>query len=170
MVIDLIPLLDERVNEILVDREVPMETFLRSGDELQFPKPVSLRGRLYRIEEGVIFFSGDLSVSLITACSRCLEPVKIEEVYDFDEIVYAPGREEDYDLIMEPEGQELDLKVFIENLLDLKLPLRFLCDEECKGLCPVCGANLNTSECNCKAQKIDPRFAMLKELLEDSDS
>ena len=118
----------------------------------------------------VIFFSGDIEVALTTACYRCLEPVEIEEVYDFDEVVYAPRKEEDYDLIMEPEGQEIDLTTFTENVLDLKLPLRFLCHEECKGLCPVCGANLNTSECNCNAEKIDPRFAMLKNLLKDSNS
>ncbi len=170
MVIDLTPLLDGRVNELPVDEEVPMKRFLRNGDELQFDQPVSLRGKMYRIEEDVVFFSGDLEVSFTTACSRCLDPVKVEEAYDFDEVVYAPGKEEDYDLIMEPEGQEIDLESFTENILDLKLPLRFLCDEECKGLCPVCGANLNTSECNCNEEKIDPRFAMLKNLLKDSNS
>ena len=170
MVLDLTPLLDDRVKEIPVEEDIPLDVLFRGGDELQFRQPVSLRGRLYRIEEDVIFFSGDIEVALTTACYRCLEPVEIEEVYDFDEAVYAPGKEEDYDLIMEPEGQEIDLTAFTENVLDLKLPLRFLCHEECKGLCPVCGANLNTSECNCNAEKTDPRFAMLKNLLKDSNS
>ena len=170
MGIDLTPLLDDRVKEIPVDEEIPLERFLRGGDEFRLDEPVSIRGRLYRIEDDVVFFSGDLDVSLTTACYRCLEPVKVEGTYDFDEVVYGPGREEDYDLIMEPEGQTLDLAVFAENLLDLKLPMRFLCDEDCKGLCPVCGANLNTSECRCNAEKIDPRFAMLKNLLNDSNS
>ena len=86
---------------------------------------------------------------------------------DFDEVVFAEGKEETYDLILEPEKDGFDLDEFIINLLELKLPFRFLCDEDCKGLCPVCGTNLNTSECSCNDEKIDERFAMLKDLFPD---
>ena len=88
-------------------------------------------------------------------------------IEEFGEVVYADGREEDYDLIAEPEGEVFDTAEFVENLLLLKLPMKFLCDEECKGLCPVCGTNLNTSECDCKEHQIDERFAKLKDLLTD---
>lgn len=167
MIKDLTGLLDKKYDELIVDEAVDLKSMQRGGDEITFSEPVSINGRLYRLEDGVVFFSGAFTTTINTACGRCLEPVSEEIDYDFDEVVFAEGREEDYDLIIEPIGEGFDLEEFILNLLQLKLPLTFLCDEECKGLCPVCGTNLNTSECNCKEEKIDERFAMLKNLFPD---
>lgn len=167
MIKDLSGLLAKKYEELVVDEAVGLKSMLRSGDEILFSEPVSINGRLYRLEDDVVFFSGNLSTSISTSCGRCLEPVSEEVELDFDEVVYAEGREEDYDLIVEPEGETFNLEDFIRNLLELKLPLKFLCDEECKGLCPVCGLNLNTSQCDCNDEKIDERFAMLKNLFSD---
>ncbi|MBE6020476.1 MAG: DUF177 domain-containing protein [Clostridiales bacterium] len=167
MIKDLTDLLAKKYEELTVDTTVDLESMQRSGDDIKFTEPVSINGRLYRLEDDVVFFSGYLKTSLETACGRCLEPVSENIDIDFDEVVYAEGREEDYDLIIEPEGETIDLEAFVINLLELKLPLKFLCDEECKGLCPVCGTNLNTSQCNCNDEKIDERFAMLKDLFKD---
>ena len=49
----------------------------------------------------------------------------------------------------------------------LSLPYRFLCREDCKGLCPVCGKNLNTGSCGCRSGKVDPRLEILKKLIDD---
>ncbi|MBQ4340846.1 MAG: DUF177 domain-containing protein [Firmicutes bacterium] len=167
MIKDLTDLLAKKYEQLTVDASVDLVSMHRGGDEIKFIEPVSINGRLYRLEDDVVFFSGYLKTSIETACGRCLEPVSESVDLDFDEVVYAEGREEDYDLIIEPEGETIDIDSFILNLLDLKLPLKFLCDEECKGLCPVCGTNLNTSQCNCNDEKIDERFAMLKDLFKD---
>ena len=55
----------------------------------------------------------------------------------------------------------------IEQIL-LELPLKHLCREDCKGLCPKCGADLNTTQCSCDTSDPDPRFDVLRKLLEDS--
>lgn len=167
MIKDLTGLLAKKYDELTVDETLALKSMQRGSDEIVFSEPVSINGRLYRLEDDVVFFSGSFSTTISTLCNRCLEPVTEEIDYDFDEVVFAEGREEDYDLVIEPIGEGFDLEEFVVNLLQLKLPLTFLCDEECKGLCPVCGTNLNTSECSCKEEKIDDRFAMLKNLFPD---
>lgn len=167
MLKDLTPLLTKKFEELRIDERPDIKSTVRGGDEIFFPEPVHLEGRLYRIEDDVVFFSGTLEGRLRTACYRCLEPVEEDFSYDFNEVVYAPGKEEDYDLIVEPEGEAFDMEEFILNVFQLNLPTGFLCDEDCKGLCPVCGTNLNTSQCNCNDEKIDERFAMLKDLFKE---
>ena len=86
-------------------------------------------------------------------CDRCLEPSSGEIVCDFEE--------------------EIDSENIVDNVADItelvrdtflaSLPIQNLCREDCKGLCPVCGKNLNTEECECDRLNIDPRFASLKD-------
>lgn len=168
MIKDLTGLLDKKYDELIVDEDIDLKSMQRGGDEITFTKPVSINGRLYRLEDDVVFFSGSFSTEIKTACARCLTPVVEDFDVDFDEVVYADGgKEEDYDLFIEDVSEQLDLELFLINMLELKLPLTFLCDEDCKGLCPECGTNLNTSQCNCNENQIDERFAMLKNLFPD---
>ena len=60
---------------------------------------------------------------------------------------------------------ELD-EVVISDIL-LSLPQKFLCSDDCRGLCPKCGKNLNLGDCGCDKREIDPRLAILKQLMED---
>ena len=66
------------------------------------------------------------------------------------------------------EGDELDLCDLLETSFILNLESRFLCREDCRGLCPRCGADLNLGPCGCKREK-DPRLAVLEQLLDDKD-
>jgi len=63
------------------------------------------------------------------------------------------------------EDGELDLAPLIRELLWLAIPMKHLCDLECKGLCAHCGADLNEESCECELMRVDPRLAPLKELL-----
>jgi uncharacterized protein len=63
------------------------------------------------------------------------------------------------------EAGELDLAPLIRELAWLAIPMKHLCDPECKGLCPHCGVNLNDEPCQCEEIRVDPRLAPLKELL-----
>ncbi len=65
------------------------------------------------------------------------------------------------------EGDAVDLDELVREQILLALPTRTLCREECKGLCPECGANLNAGECDCAQKEIDPRWAALADLKKD---
>ena len=71
----------------------------------------------------------------------------------------------DYDLRV-IEGDELDLDELIYSDIILLTPTKFLCKEDCKGLCPTCGKNLNEGDCACAKQQTDPRLEALRQLLQ----
>ena len=63
------------------------------------------------------------------------------------------------------QGDEIDLDEILSTCFILDMDSKFLCKEDCKGLCPDCGKNLNLGPCECR-KKIDPRFAVLEQLLD----
>lgn len=61
------------------------------------------------------------------------------------------------------EGEEIDLAEIVREIIVLDIPIRYLCSEDCKGLCTSCGQNLNEKTCSCQIKPLDPRFAALKQ-------
>lgn len=122
-----------------------------------------------------IRLKGKLETSLEVACARCLEPVVLRVDRSFD-LLYRPlgtdsGHEELSVTDAEAEigyyqGEGLLLEDTLREQVLLSVPLKALCREDCRGLCPHCGKNLNESECSCTDQLEDPRWAALKEIRE----
>jgi uncharacterized protein len=118
---------------------------------------------------------GDLATSVEMACARCLEPVTREVTRNY-ELLYRPqgtdaGREEISVTQAEAEigyyqGDGIDLKDVMREQILLAVPMKVVCREECKGLCPQCGHNLNQGECKCAQPVGDARWAALKSLKE----
>jgi len=107
-------------------------------------------------------------------CSRCLEPVIIPLRADFKLVLKscgpfakAPGTSsEEEDLVLVADSDtSFDITGRVREAIILSLPIKPLCREDCKGLCPHCGANLNLKSCQCREQKLDPRWSKLKELI-----
>jgi len=120
-----------------------------------------------------IRLKGRLSAGLELQCARCLEPVRQEVKRDF-ELLYRPlgtdaGRDELSVTDAEAEigyyqGDGLLLEDVLREQVLLALPLKVTCREDCKGLCPQCGKNLNQEQCSCSIEVEDPRWAALKEV------
>jgi uncharacterized protein len=116
---------------------------------------------------------GKLSAELELQCARCLEPVRQQVRRDF-ELLYRPlgadaGRDELSVTDAEAEigyyqGEGLLLEDVLREQVLLALPLKITCREDCKGLCPHCGTNLNQEKCSCSTDVEDPRWAALKEV------
>ena len=119
--------------------------------------PVSGALELVRTERG-IFVCGELQAKLQLVCSRCLvsfeKPVllKIEEEY--------LSRAEERAFAIDEHG-EIELSEAVRQYMLLASPMKPLCREDCAGLCPVCGHNLNQGTCECPPGHIDPRFEPL---------
>ena len=105
-----------------------------------------------------------------TRCSRCLEPVRIPVKAEVDALFDRNPDPEDPDLYSY-EASTVELTDAIRDALLLELPLRILCSEDCKGLCPVCGINLNQSTCTCQegAEVINPFSALKNIVLNDEE-
>jgi uncharacterized protein len=113
---------------------------------------------------------GNFRVAVELPCSRCLEPVRLPIRADFDQF-YESNSE--HVLEGEIELQEKDTEIgffsgdFIEvsdivrEQIVLALPMKPICQENCKGLCPYCGKNRNVDSCNCESVLVDPRLDQL---------
>ncbi|MCX7793749.1 MAG: DUF177 domain-containing protein [Thermodesulfovibrionales bacterium] len=125
-----------------------------------------------------IFVKGYTSTEIELTCSRCLNNFKKEVSLDIS-LTYHPLSElkgdevyELHDDEMEVDfysGDEIDIDSLIEEEILLNIPMKPLCSEDCKGLCPGCGTDLNTGSCVCPGEAIDERFAILKKLLKKGE-
>jgi len=110
---------------------------------------------------------GNIWFSIETPCARCLDTIDLILEPEVNLILlpeYLP-HEKDEDIDFETyKGDEIDLGGYLRELIAMSLPIKVLCVEECKGLCPNCGVNLNLEECSCKDNWVDPRFAVLRNL------
>jgi uncharacterized protein len=115
---------------------------------------------------------GQVVTTLELTCDRCLEKFRysvvapLEEEYSGVSPGQAAGRESEETGIARPlEGDFINLKPAVEEALILALPMKWLCRESCLGLCPHCGQNLNEGQCYCDTRPVDPRLAVLEEML-----
>ena len=127
---------------------------LELGGVKPFCAPVKVQGWLKGSPTSVEL-SGTVCYTMTMPCDRCFEMTTQErEMPFFHVLVRELSDEEDED------GQF----VLVPDVL-LDVPSKFLCSPDCKGLCPVCGKNLNQGDCGCKQDTVDPRLAILKSLL-----
>ncbi len=111
---------------------------------------------------------GQLAATLIVSCRRCLRdmqwPMEIEFDFRFDPAV-PEGEEGEGVFTMDPDAAALDLSRPLREELVLDSPEYPVCREGCLGLCPICGADLNESACECSGKEPDPRWDVLRKLV-----
>lgn len=115
-----------------------------------------------------IVFDCNLSVTADLTCDRCTKEYKSEINSKF-QIIYLFSKEsvneEDLNVhYLSPETDKIDLAPDTIEYCKLSIPLKNLCSENCKGLCPKCGADLNDKTCNCDKEKINPVWDKLQNL------
>jgi uncharacterized protein len=136
---------------------------LRIGDDLDVTKLVGTL-RLTRTRRGV-YVEGGMTACVSIECVRCLEPYHQELSVQLDELFEYPPEKASDPLLTISEAAILDLNPLLREVLLLDVPIQPLCSSDCKGLCPVCGGNLNEHVCQHPEADIDPRLAVLKSLL-----
>ena len=110
--------------------------------------------------------TGRLKAGVEQQCRRCLDPVVSEVDIPLDlrfDPEIEPEDETEGLYALDPEADELDLLPALREELLLALPDYPVCREDCRGLCPICGADRNVTACDCRSDAIDPRWAVLKE-------
>jgi len=140
------------------------------------PGPVQVQGkvRFLRTARGILA-TGSAHLGLAQACRRCLELTEREVSFEFEE-EFVPSIDIHTGLQLPTAGERSpELVISQQHILDLTEVLRqyaalaasdlVLCRPDCKGLCPRCGRNLNLGPCDCENVEIDPRLAVLGELL-----
>jgi uncharacterized protein len=112
-----------------------------------FATPVKVKGRIYN-KADVVYLDYSAEVTLLNVCDRCLKEFEKTYSFEFSHIV-VPSVSRDNDEYIVAEGESIELNDIAVTDILLQLPTKVLCREDCKGLCMVCGCDLNESECNC---------------------
>lgn len=164
MILDLTAVFANDGNKIDIDCDFPLE--LDDG----MPATVKVAGRISN-RAGIVTMELGATVPVDTFCARCCKPVHQEPSVDIRHLLIKSLSNEadnDDDEYLVVPDMMLDLDALVSEEIYLSLPTRFLCREDCKGLCPICGCDLNERTCDCKPP-IDPRLAPLAELLDGGD-
>ena len=161
--------------EISLDQLSPLGLAVpagEAGEELRSAPVIEGSLSLQRTRRG-IEVKGTIRAEVILPCARCLKEFTLPIASEFEEsfllLKYAPAEEDteladdDMDVSFLPE-EGIDLEDICAEQMWLNIPMKPLCDEQCKGLCTVCGGELNRGECGCDRQYRDHRFAALKTL------
>lgn len=130
-----------------------------------FTHPVRVTGKIEN-RAGVVRLVFSVKSVLSLQCDRCLKACEKAMDYSFSHIIVrelSNTDDEEFDYVVCADGM-LDLEELARADLMLELPTKVLCREDCKGLCPKCGKDLNLGSCDCKTKDIDPRWQALSDL------
>ena len=152
---------------------LPLEYKLDMSDveymgEYPLKKPVVIQGEisnkasLVRLEASIIY-------EYEAACDRCGTNTQRLHTVTLDKSLAVSIEGEESDTILITPDMKLDLDELVYSEVIVSLPMKHLCSEECKGICFKCGKNLNEGKCNCPEKEIDPRLAVLADLLKDNN-
>ena len=171
LIIDAYPQLAEVASRKTLDGVLDMAAYNVGGMELETPHGVSYHAELTNTGEGIVL-AGTVSCTANTLCARCLKPVdiavegEIEGYYLLEAAEDVEGYEHDEFECISQDGT-FDIAPALHAALVYSTPFVVLCKEDCAGLCPTCGADLNEGPCACAENDEDDDdnpFAVLKNL------
>jgi DUF177 domain-containing protein len=137
----------ETVGEVSPDDEALV------GLQLPLTRPLAVRGRLQATGDGQILWRGEVAGEAKGACRRCLTEVTLPVAARVDVLFSSdPDAVDDPSVYpLAPRATHVDLRPVLREEMALAVPAYFQCREDCAGLCPRCGADLNQGPCGCAA-------------------
>jgi len=152
---------------------LPIDLTLDLSDEevygaKPFTQPVNITGT-FENHGSVVMLRYRAEASYTRECDRCLESSSQPMTFTFEHIVSGVEPEDDTseEIVFAPDYRVEFDEIAREDIL-LEAPTGYLCKQDCKGLCPKCGCNLNHGQCDCVMSEPDPRLAALRKLLEEN--
>lgn len=166
MIIDVSGILKETGGKVLIDDVVSFADMDFMGESFHFTMPLSVKGSVYNNGKSLrleAVASGEMQVH----CARCMKPVVVPLDFDIEESFMREeeGVVDDEDVILFS-GNKIEMDDIIADSFFMSVSGKYLCSEDCKGLCPTCGKNLNEGDCDCEDDDIDPRWEALKKIMD----
>lgn len=155
-----------------IEAPINLESFKLDGIEYEIASKTPLDVTLTNTGEKKVLIEGHAKLSLIIPCSRCLEEVTVpieinyEKEIDFNETEDDRTRELDETNYIS--GYNLDVDVLVYDEIFIGFPTKVLCQEDCQGICNVCGMNLNNGTCDCESTSLDPRMSAIRDIFKNS--
>lgn len=136
-------------------------------EDCEIREPAKAKG-VVENRAGVVTLTADTVLEYQTVCDRCLKPLTRTVQKQFVHTLVSALNDEDNGDFILVEDMHFDLDELLREDILLHIPTKELCKPDCKGLCPMCGADLNVTTCSCKPP-VDPRLAVLQSLLDNEE-
>ena len=167
MLIDLSGIIKDFSGKLLISQQFYMDSAKFLGEEFVFDEPLTINGYIVNNTKSLELeatVTGKMSVH----CARCNKPMTVDVSFPVSEILVRDDGEmaQDEDVVVYS-GTEVDLSEVITNSFLMNVSGKYLCSEDCKGICPHCGTNLNEHTCSCNNDIIDPRWEKLAEIMKN---
>ena len=164
MILDLEPIFNNEGMVREFDYELDLSSQELSGTK-PFASPVRVSGSVGNYT-GIVEMRAKADFVLELCCDRCAKPISVAQKVDIFHTLVTHLNDEANDELLLVNELRFDLDPLVTEDIFLSLPSKFLCKEDCKGVCPRCGKDLNMDSCSCE-KEIDPRLAALKQLLDN---
>ncbi len=164
MIIELESVFNTDGLKIPFDYELSLSGIIVSG-VAPVTEPVKVSGYVEN-KAGIVNLKASAALKYEAPCDRCAENVISHFSFPVEHTLVVALESGDNDDFLEVPNMRLNLDELVEEDVNLALPTKYLCNDDCKGLCPICGNNLNKTKCDCKAP-IDPRMEALLQLLDE---
>lgn len=154
--------------------EVPIEckNFKITGTDYEVESKEQVALTITNLGERKVFIEAETKLTLNIPCSRCLENVLCDfEINVTKEVDFSrtdTDRLEELDETNYISGYNLDVDMLINDEILIDFPMKVLCDENCKGICNVCGINLNKGTCSCESTAVDPRMSVIRDIFKNN--
>ncbi|MFI3212820.1 MAG: DUF177 domain-containing protein [Eubacteriales bacterium] len=149
--------------------DLEMQQFEMLGEKLEIINKQPVELVISNLENGKVTAVADTKLMVMLSCDRCLKDVEYKFQIHFSGIVVSPekisrneNRDEEVQDFME--GYHLNVETLVSNEILMNWPMKILCQDDCKGICKMCGRDLNTGGCDCDTFVPDPRMAGLKDI------
>lgn len=165
MLIDLSEILMQTGRTTQKEADIEFDKLHIRGEDVKVIKKEKMQFMLKNLAKNVIELETEIKLTLSFSCNRCLDEVR----KDFDlkitkEIDMTNPDSEEQEFM---ENNFLDVDILVTTEIVPELPMKVLCNENCKGICRKCGNNLNKKECNCDRTELDPRMAKILDIFNE---
>ena len=170
MLIDLRELLSGSSQDLITKVNLEVNTFNNGIIDYDIIDKNEYEITITKLSSTRLSIKADTSVTLSIPCDRCLKPVDTKIDLSIDEIVdFADDASEEETQIEKDyiDGYCIDTDKLLFNELIMSIPTKTLCKNDCKGLCLICGCDLNIKECSCDREILDPRMSVFKDILNE---
>ena len=171
MLINLSDILSEHRKTFEENVVIEMTDFFTSFGCFHIVEKQSMHIVVKHVKHRELLIEGKASIALEIPCDRCLEPVRVPFELEFTKNVelQESGDEisDEFDEKNYIDGYNLDVDKLLYNEILIGWPMKILCSEDCKGICNVCGQNLNEGTCDCEDTSLDPRMSVIRDVFKN---
>lgn len=167
MKIDITDVVSNENKRVTKEVEIDFTSFESKSGNFPIIKKTPFTLQLTNEENKRLLIETEVDVTIEIPCDRCLTPVaeafhiEVTREVPIGEREDAVEDEDEFDYV---DGFNLDVDRLIYGEILVNWPTKVLCKEDCKGICRICGANLNTQTCDCQKTELDPRMAAIQDI------